>query len=142
MTSIDKVLAKWRADGLELLPPNDLARVTTVFDSLGHGLSRDVADLYHATGGMTDGQMDALCFNFWSLERMVVENRKHPNAGILFADFLIDSHGYLFRYDGAEASSVHIEYWDGKGPHRLASSVSEFFDLYLDNPDTIGLFGL
>lgn len=139
MSSIEKVLAKWRADGVELLDPCDEAQVIAVISSSGQGLSRDVADLYHATGGMPDGEMDGLCFSLWPLDRMTAENQRHQDAGVLFADFLIDSHVYLFRYENAEASSVHAEYGDGRGPQRVASSVSEFFELYLDSPEKIGL---
>ncbi|MBA3356436.1 MAG: hypothetical protein H0U18_10990 [Pyrinomonadaceae bacterium] len=139
MSSIEKVIAKWRADGVELLTPSDEAQIVAVISSSGQRLSRDVAELYHATGGMPDGVMDALCFSLWPLDRVTAENQRHQDAGVLFADFLIDSHVYLFRYGNAETSSVHVEYGDGKGPQRLADSVSEFFELYLDNSEKIGL---
>ena len=139
MNSIEQVLEKWRAGGVDLLPPCDELQVATVIKSLGQGLSRDVAQLYRATCGMQDGEMDDLCFSLWPLDRVVSENRKHPVDGVLFADFLIDSHVYIFRYDGAEVSTVHIDYGDGRGPQLIADSIQKFFQLYLSGPEQVGL---
>jgi len=139
MSSIEQVLAKWRAAGVDLLPPCDEVQVATVIQSLGQVLSHDVADLYAATGGMYDGVMDDLCFSLWPLDRVVAENQKPAVGGVLFADFLIDSHVYLFRSEGADVSSVYVEYGDGKGPQLVADSVSEFFRLYLRCPEQVGL---
>jgi hypothetical protein len=139
MSSIEQVLAKWRDSGVELLPPCDEAQVATVIQSLGKVLSHDVADLYAATGGMNDGVMDDLCFSLWPLNRVVAENQKPVVDGVLFADFLIDSHVYLFRSESVELSAIYVEYGDGKGPQRVANSVSEFFELYLRCPEQVGL---
>jgi hypothetical protein len=68
MVSINQVLAKWRAAGVELLPPSEEAQIVAVISSSGQGLSRNVAELYHATGGMPDGEMDSPCFSLWQLE--------------------------------------------------------------------------
>jgi hypothetical protein len=86
MSSIEKVLAKWRADGVELLAPSDEAQVVAGINRSGQALSRDVAELYHATGGMADGAMDALCFSLWPLDRVTAENQSHQDAGVLFLD--------------------------------------------------------
>ena len=139
MSSIERVLAKWRADSVRLLPPCDEVKVIEVLSSFGHLLSRDVVDLYCATGGMPDGETDSLCFSLWPLDRVASENPEHELGGILFADFLIDSHVYLFRYRDAEVSSVHVEYGTGEGPQRVAGSVDEFFELYLNRPAEVGL---
>ena len=58
---------------------------------------------------------------------------------VLFADFLIDSHLYLFRYEGADDATVHVEYFDGRGPQLVAGSVHEFFQLFLSAPEQGGL---
>jgi hypothetical protein len=139
MNSLEQVLMKWRAGGVDLLPPLDDIQIATVVKSLGQGLSSDVAEMYRATGGMQDGEMDDLCFSLWPLDRVVAENQKHPVDGVLFADFLIDSHVYLFRYEGADVSTVHVEYGDGRGPQLVASSVQEFFYLCLSGPEQVGL---
>lgn len=139
MSSIEQVLAKWRADGIHLLPPSDEDKVIEALSGFGQRLSCDVVDLYCATGGMPDGEMDSLCFSLWPLDRVATENQEQGLGGVLFADFLIDSHVYLFRYEEAEVSSVHVEYGDGKGPQRVAGSLGEFFQLYLNRPERVGL---
>ena len=139
MSSIERVMAKWRADNVCLLPPCDEGEVIEVLSSFGQLLSRDVIDLYCATGGMPDGEMDSLCFSLWPLDRVAAENAGRRLEGILFADFLINSHVYLFRYQDAEASSVHVEYGTGEGPQQVAGGLGEFFELYLNRPAEVGL---
>lgn len=139
MNSIEQVLRKWRAAGVELLPPYDDTHVATVIKSLGQPLSRDVAGLYRVIGGMKDGEMDDLCFSLWPLDRVLAENQKNSLDGIIFADFLIDSHVYLFRYAGADVSTVYVDYGDGKAPQLVAASLQEFFQLYVSGPEQIGL---
>lgn len=139
MNSIQRVLTKWGADGIDVLPPSSESQVAAAFSGLGQLLSRDVIELYRATGGMSEGQMDSLCFSLWPLDRVRAENLEHSAAGVLFADFLIDSHMYLFRYEDYDSSSVHVEYGDGKGPQLVAGSLIEFFELYLSQPEKIGL---
>lgn len=142
VNSIGKVLAKWQADGIDLLPPSKEAQVITTVGSLGQTVSRDVAELYQATGGMSEGEMDSLCFSLWPLDRVATENLKHPVVGVLFGDFLIDSHLYLFRYEDSDRSSIHVEHFDGKGPQRVAASLIEFFELYLASPEKVDLYDL
>lgn len=136
---MEQVLMKWRAEGIDLLPAYSDVQVAEVIKSLGHEPSNDVMQLYRVTGGMPDGAMDDLCFSLWSFDRLAVENSRNPVDGVLFADFLIDSHLYLFRYRDPEVSQVYIEYGDGRGPQLVAGSVEEFFQLYVSNQKLIGL---
>ena len=142
MNSIAHVVAKWRAEGVDLLPPLEELQLIATVGSLGQTVSRDVAELYRATSGMSDGDMDSLCFSLWPPERLARENQKHSVDGVLFADFLIDSHLYLFRYEDSDRSSVHVEHFDGKGPQRVADSITEFFELYLETPEKVYLYDL
>ena len=139
MNPIERVLSKWHADGLDLLPPASEAQVVAALSGLGQPLSLDVLKLYSATGGMSEGGMDSLCFSLWPLDRVAFENQKCAVAGVMFADFLIDSHMYLFRYEDSDRSSVHAEYGDGLGPQLVAGSIIEFFELYLCYPEKVGL---
>jgi hypothetical protein len=142
MNSIAAVITKWRADGIDLLPPADEVEITATVGRLGQLVSSDVAELYRATSGMSEGQMDALCFSLWPLDRVAAESLKHALDGVLFADFLIQSHLYLFRYEASDRSSIHVEFFDGKGPQRVARSLIEFFDLYLNSPEKVELYDL
>ncbi len=137
--AFSKVIEKWQREGIHLLPPLAEAQVTDVLDSIDRAISKDVRQIYTAVGGMAEGEMDGLMFSLWSLERVVSENEKYNTSYLLFADFLIDSHLYCLRYKNDDESSVHIDYFDGSEPRCVAQSVSEFFELYLSNPDEIYL---
>lgn len=138
LISLNAVLRKWHEEGVELLPPVKEAYVMAVLDRIGRKSSLDVVSLYCATGGMTDD--DHLFWSLWSLDRVVAENLRYDRPYILFADFLIDSHFYCFRYENDERSSVCVEYFNREEPKPLAESVSDFFDLYLKSPGQLEMF--
>ena len=58
---------------------------------------------------------------------------------VLFADSLIDSHLYCFRYEDDESTSVCIEYANGEEPLRVAGSVNEFFQKYARSPGELDM---
>lgn len=134
MTSIDGLIAKWRRAGVPLLPPHDEREIVEALSRTGRPFSRDLVSLYSATGGMEDGVTDDNSLCLWTLERLVEESLKEPHALLLFMDFLLNSHFYGLRYEDAETSSVHIEYFDGRTPTRVADSLDEFNRLYLSDP--------
>ena len=141
LTVMDDLLRKWRGDGVSLLPSADEVSVVAALDKTGRRYSSDVVALYCATGGMPDGESDAHMWTLWPLEQVVSENANYlERPHLLFADFLIHSHLYCFRYESEERSSVCVDYFDGKEPEVLAGSVSEFFELYLKNPGALGMF--
>jgi hypothetical protein len=111
-------------------------------DGIGRKYSRDVVALYRATGGMKDNEDDCRCWSLWSLERVVEENARYARPYILFADFLINSYFYCFRYEDDERSSVCIDYLNGEEPEPIAESVDDFFGLYLRSPEKLGMFDL
>jgi hypothetical protein len=137
---IDDVLKRWRSEGVSLLPPADEASVIAAFDKTGRRYSRDVVALYCATGGMAGGESDARAWSLWRLEQVVSENSSYERPHLLFADFLIHSQLYCFRYESEERSSVCVDYFSGEEPEVLAGSVAEFFDLYLKNPGALRVF--
>lgn len=114
--------------------------VSETLSRLGHLISRDVVELYCATGGMSDG-LDSQCWTLWPLDSLASENAMIDSPVLLFADFLIHSHLYGLKYENENESSVHVEYGDGKGPQKVADSLDEFFGLYLSDPDKLGLWG-
>ena len=137
---MDDLLRKWRRDGVSLLPPADEVSVVAALDKTGRRYSSDVVALYCATGGMPDGESDTRMWSLWSLEQVVSENSNYGRPHLLFADFLIHSHLYCFRYESDETSSVCIEYGDGEEPVRVARSVDEFFEIYLSSPGDLDMF--
>ncbi len=136
MLNFDDVLKKWKDQGVDLLPAQDRATVIRMLDSTGKPYSEDVVTLYCSTGGMKYGTKDNHAWAFWSLEEVVKENADFfSRPDLFFADFLIHSNYYLFRFESPERSSV----WLDDGNELLAESVNEFFALYLKNPRSLGM---
>lgn len=139
LISLNAVIDRWRKDGVSLLPPIDEAQVVASLDRLGRKYSRDVISFYCTTGGMKDSESDSYCLSFWPLDEVVSENSGYARPHILFADFLIHSYCYCFRYENDERSSVCVEYFEQSEPEIVADSVDAFFDLYLRTPQKLGL---
>lgn len=137
--NIEKVMDKWRREDTKFLPPVIEAEVVSRLTRLGHQISRDVIQLYCATGGMADGEMDSVMMWLWPLERVVAENANTGGGLLYFADFLMDSYRYFLKYESADVSSVYVD--DTAKPRKVADSLDEFFRLYLSDPDKIGLWG-
>ena len=137
MTAVEQSIERWKLEEVALHPPLREAVVVAKLDALGRPYSRDVLALYVATGGMEDGYSDSHMMSLWSLERAISETSRQSRAYILFADFLIDSHFYCFRYENEERSSVGVDYLNGEEPELLAESVEEFFEIL--NNDAVRL---
>ena len=137
--NIEGVINRWRNEGLSMLPPVEEADIMAALAKTGRKYSRDVVALYRATGGMAEGESDSHVWSLWSLARVVSENSRHERPYILFADFLINSHLYCFKYDNEESSSVCVDYFDGEEPECVAKSVAEFFELYLKSPEKLAM---
>ena len=140
MNSLDTTIREWQQSGLTLLPPNSEASVLAALNATGRKYSRDVVVLYCTTGGMADEQSDSKCWSLWSLDRVVSENIRYRRPYLLFADFLIGSHLYCFKYENPECSSVCIDYFNGQEPRVVSNSVSEFFDLYVRDGESLEMF--
>jgi hypothetical protein len=89
---------------------------------------------------MADDQLDSRCWSLWSLDRLVSENLRYQRPYLLFADFLIESHLYCFKYETPERSSVCIDYFNGQEPRVVSNTVSEFFDLYVRDAESLDMF--
>jgi hypothetical protein len=87
---------------------------------------------------MAEYESDSELISFWSIEQIVKENLLYKSELALFADFLIHSQFWGFKFENTETSSVFIDYFnDEVGLEKIANSVEEFIDLYLDNPDNV-----
>lgn len=134
---MEKVIEHWRREGINLLPPSDESYVIATLNKTGRNISRDVLELYCATGGMKDSEMDSLLLSLWPLAEVQSENSNYQRPYLLFADHLINSHFYCLRYEREEVSSVYVDYFNGDEPQRVADTLSEFFDLCLTAPERI-----
>jgi hypothetical protein len=133
INSIERVVEKWRLDGIELLEPCKEADVVDVFSKLGRNVSKDVISLYCTTGGMYDA--DSFSWSLWTLDRIATENASHDSPYIWFADSIIDAYRYCFKYEDANNSAVFVDWLNKEEPQLVAENVSEFFTYYLDNPE-------
>jgi len=140
LIALDNVLRSWQGQNVSLLPPVKEEDVIARLRETRRKYSRDVIALYCATGGMKDGETDSHAWSLWSLDRVISESQRYDRPYILFADFLIDSHLYCFRYESDERSSVCVDYFNGEEPTPVADSVCEFFELYLRSPRELEMF--
>lgn len=124
-----------------MLPPAEEANVISVLSQTGRGVSRDVVELYCITGGMKDGDSAAF-WALWSMDRVVSENANYERPYLLFADYLINTHCYCFKYLDEDKSSVHVDFYNGEEPKLVADSVTEFFRLYLTDPERLEIWDL
>jgi hypothetical protein len=79
--------------------------------------------------------MDSECLSFWTVEKILRENKLNAEY-VFFADFLIASHFYAFKFKAADSSSIYV-YYGKNDRHKIADSFAEFFELYLENPERL-----
>lgn len=140
MSAIETAIRNWQRAGITLNAALRESDVRAELDKTGRAYSRDVVDLYCATGGMDEGESDSHMWTFWSMERVVAENSRYERPHILFADFLMDSHLYCFRFESEERSAVCIDYLNGEEPEVVARSVQEFFETFVTEPLKLNMF--
>lgn len=136
-TDLAALLARWRIDGADMLPPSEPARVEAVFAQLGQPATPEVLTLYTTLGGMAT--MDGAFWRMWSLDEIVRENQGPPSEwGVLFSDFLIHSHVFRLRTAADGRSEVFSDSLSADHPPvRVAASLNEFFALYRSDPDQV-----
>lgn len=140
LSVINSLVDKWRAEGMNLLEPLNRESVIAALNETARKYSSDVVDLYCATGGMADGEMDDRCWSFWPLSEVISENAGYKRRELLFADFLIHSHLYSFKFESESISSVWIDYFNSDQPEKVAHSVGEFFETLLNDPGSLQMF--
>lgn len=132
----------WRSRGIELLPAATTEEIAAAFARLNRPLSADVARLYSAAAGFADHESDHW-WSFWSLDRFVEENEKRDSEHLWFADWLIGSHMYAFRYISPDASAVFMDLNRlDCPPTQIANHVADFLGKYLDNPEAVEVWKL
>lgn len=133
-----KVIKCWQDENLELSSPNSRQEIINCFSTIKRRLSKDIVEFYGDCGGMTAGEMDESLLSVWTLEKVKEENLAASEL-TYFADFLIESHRYAFMYEDENTSSIYSD-CESADFVKVADSLEHFFDLYLSNPNDIGLF--
>jgi hypothetical protein len=137
-TTLQKAEELWLKEDLILAKPIAPNDVITAFNNFGVSVSKDVSEVYSNLGGMKDWRMDSICFSFWTFERILEENK--PNSELIFfADFLINSHFYGFKFENENVSSIHI-YYGENDVEKVSDSFYEFFEIYLNESEKLSLF--
>ena len=126
-----KVNKKWQDECLKLAEPLSEEDVIEKFANHGILLSLDVVEVYSTIGGMDENDSDSELLTFWTVEKILRENDSNTDK-VYFADFLIDSHHYYFKYKDAETSAIYCGY-DETDRYKIADSFEKFFELYLNN---------
>jgi hypothetical protein len=129
MDSIELLKKRWKAEGIELLPGEPALQVHMAFASAGATPAADVLALYRNIGGMA--YMDEEYWRLWSLDEIIEENAKRSNVGVQFSDYMMSCWHFTVKAVDATRSEVWIDSLDGNGPLLVASSLSEFFDIYV-----------
>lgn len=124
-----KVNGKWHEECLKLAEPLLEEEIIEKFTNLGILLACDVIEVYSTIGGFDEDDMDSECLTFWTVEKVLRENDFNAEK-VFFADFLIDSHQYYFKYKSPKNSAIYACY-DETDRYKIADSFDEFFELYL-----------
>ncbi len=129
-----KLVRRWRKEGITLLPPASPQAIAEAFARVGSIATPDVLEFYSEFGGMEP--MDDGFLKIWSLSEIVIDNPERSEFGPLFADYLISCWGFRLKPAGAERSAVYVDHHIGtKPPELVAASLAEFLAIYERDPE-------
>jgi hypothetical protein len=132
MRNLLKMVERWKAEGLVLLPPEPETAVLESFARLGAVATADVISMYSILGGMHE--MDKEYWRLWPLSEVQSENDPGVATGVLFSDYLISCWSYRLIANKDNTSSVVADYFDNNQCTRVASSLEQFFGKYVEDP--------
>jgi hypothetical protein len=132
MRSLHKMIERWASEGLVLLPPEPESLVRATFEKVGSTATSDVISMYAILGGMRD--MDKEYWRLWSLADIETDNTTSVATGVLFSDYLINCWSYRLVPNDNDTSSIVADYFDDSQCVHVASSLEEFFGLYVEDP--------
>lgn len=133
--NLRKVKERWKLEGLSLAEPLSEDEIIDAFANLGILLSTEVIEVYSNLNGFNENEMDSEWLTFWTMEKILRENEANSDY-VYFADFLIDSHHYAFKFKDAGRSAVYVHYSE-EVRAKIADSFDEFFELYLGYPEKL-----
>lgn len=133
--NISSLTARWKSEGVELLPPEAPSLIEEVFQFAGSKATGDILVVYQALGGMAE--MDDEHWRLWSLQEIKEANGGSTEPGVLFSDYLLDCYQYRLKPVDDAVSEVWVEGFDLGPPVRIARSLEEFFASYIAAPDAV-----
>ncbi len=127
---LGKVIESWKNQELNLAKPLSENEVVKSFSNFEITFSQDVIEVYSNFGGFEQDELDNEHFTFWTVKKILQENKQNAEY-INFADFLIYSHLYAFKFENTENSAIYACFDDDR--FKVADSFAEFFEIYLKN---------
>jgi hypothetical protein len=141
MGAIERVVSKWRADGVGPNPGAAPATIDRLEHLVGTRLPADVRSFFALADGIEGDYTDEYLLNFWSIEKILTETAECQRTGYKMdgrdtpiADFLIHSWYVYLRRLGEGQVGVWVE-----GADLEFSSLELFFERYEQNPESLGV---
>jgi hypothetical protein len=132
MYSLSTMIERWRSEGLVLLPPEPEFSVRETFRQIGALPTSDVIAMFAMLGGMRE--MDRELWRLWSLSEIREENSTDVDGGVWFSDYAVSAWNYRLAPNDNDTSSVIAEYASNVPCKKVASSLEEFFNIYVEDP--------
>jgi hypothetical protein len=141
MGVIDRVVSKWRVDGIGPNPGASAAAIDRLEHEVGTRLPDDVRSFFALADGMDGGYTDDYLVSFWPIDRIVSEMVDIRCTGYpidprdtAIADFLINSWFVFLRRLGEGQVGVWVE-----GANLEFPNLESFFERYEKDPESLGL---
>ncbi|NHZ40141.1 hypothetical protein [Massilia aquatica] len=81
--------------------------------------------------------MDRDYWRLWSLDEIVADNDLPADAGVLFSDYCMDCYGLRLKCIDDMVSEAWADGFDARPPIRVAASLAEFLNTYMENPHAV-----
>ena len=78
--------------------------------------------------------MDHELWRLWSLSEIQDENRTDSSSSVWFSDYAVSAWCYRLVPNENDTSSVFAEFASDVPSKKVASSLEEFFRIYVENP--------
>lgn len=141
MSSIDRMLERWREEGVPLNPGASTLQLESLERLVGVPLPADVRSFYSAANGMHEYQHDTRMVSMWSIERAVRERNIQegedewgPYQDIAFADVIFSAWHFRWRVRTDGHMSVIAELTQEELP-----SLHAVCDAFMQRPGSLGL---
>ena len=141
MTSVDRILAKWREERAPLNPAASGMQLEALERVLGMTLPADLRSFYSAANGMEDYKHDSRMVCMWSIDRIVRERDVREgedewgtHLDLAFADVIVYAWHYRYRLRQGARMSIIAEPTSEEFPSLFA-----FFEALLRRPESLAL---
>jgi hypothetical protein len=141
VNAIERVVAKWRAEGIEVNPGVSDDVIARLERQVGTTLPDDVRSFFALAAGFEDASSDEYMLSFWSIEKILSEVAQFSESGYgidprdtPIADVMINAWFVYLRRLGEGRVGVWLE-----GPDVEFPSLADFFEQYERDPNALGL---